>query len=222
MSQLRIQSGLKHCWNEWAAICSHLKRSHWDHHRGATAQRSENTKTPSPPKKKNNNKNTTELSQLQHFVAQSTLVIYCEHGMEHLGRNRGSKIWRWTSWQRGSGGGCCWQACWKSDDKCSQSDSYFGFCQFGGAEQTLSSMDHCVLMRTCLLDPSLHRSCDHSLLLLRDVSQRLRQNNPIRISTQFFFCFPGLMAKSVSWLVHGSCKPSVTTLVCIDYQDWTL
>lgn len=26
-------------------------------------------------------------------------------------------------------GGCCWQAHWKSDDKYSQSDSYFGFCQ---------------------------------------------------------------------------------------------
>lgn len=84
------------------------------------------------------------------------------------------------------GGGCCWQVRWKSDDKYSQSDSYFGFCQFSGAEQTLSSLLHCVLMRTCLLNPSLHRSCDHSILLLWDVSQELHQNSLITISTQFF------------------------------------
>lgn len=47
----------------------------------------------------------TKLSQLQHFVARSTLVIYCERRMEHLGRNRGGKICRWTSWRRGWGGG---------------------------------------------------------------------------------------------------------------------
>lgn len=119
----------------------------------------------------------------------------------------------WNTWagtggaiSAGSGGGaverCCWQVRWKSDDKYSQSDSYFGFCQFGGAEQRLSSLVHCVLMRTCLPDPSFHLSCDHSILLLRDVSQRLCQNNPITLSMQFFLCFffsfPCLIAESAS------------------------
>lgn len=80
-------------WVSSTAICTHLKRSHWDQHRGATTQRSENTKT--PPQKN------TELSQLQHFDARSTLVIYCEHSMEHLGRNRGCKM---CCGQAGGGG----------------------------------------------------------------------------------------------------------------------
>lgn len=193
MSQLRIQCGLKHCWNRGAAICTHLKRSHWDQHRGATTQRSENTKK---EKKKTHR-------------AQSITAFWLHDQHLSFTVNVAWNTWAGTrgaisaGGQAGGGGGaverCCWQACWKSDDKYSQSDSYFGFCQFGGAEQRLSSLVHCVLMRTCLPDPSFHLSCDHSILLLRDVSQRLRQNNPITISTQFFLWFFFFFPPSNRW-----------------------
>ena len=165
-------------------------------------------------KQQNKTKINAELSQLQRFAARSTLVICCECNTEHLGRNRGCKICRWTSWW---GVGCCWQAGWKK-----WWQVFTKWQLFWILSSRRSWADTFISGSLCLdadlspqpLPPSfLWSQCS----LLRHVSQRLRQNNPITILTQFFSFFLSfftwLLAESASRLVPNRCQPGLTTLV---------
>lgn len=163
-------------------------------------------------KYKNTPQKNTELSQLQHFDARSTLVIYCEHSMEHLGRNRGCKM---CCGQAGGGGvgvgGLLltgplekwwqvftkWQLFWILSIRNPELSRHFHLCFIVSWCGLVSSTPPSIVpVITAFSSWGTSASdCAQVILLL----------------LQFFF-FSGLIAKSASWLVHDRCKPSVTTL----------